>query len=125
MNKNMIIDEINKLNLDKKNFYVLGSASLVLRDIIEYANDIDIAITNDLYKKIKNDLNYLGTNNSSKWYRVNDNIECCIEEISNDKVQINDPFNLIDLRYYYDNYIKDSTREKDILKKEILEKILF
>ena len=127
MDKEKIIKEINKLNLDKTEFWVLGSSSLVLRGITDQANDIDLAITKNLYNElIKNhELIYLGINHESTWYKINDKIECCIEEIDNKKIELAEPFNLIDLKYYYDNFIKESTREKDKKKKELLENILF
>ena len=125
MNKETIIKKINMLDLDKNDFYVLGSASLVLRGIIETANDIDLAITNETYLKNKDKLIYLGDNHNSKWYKINEEIECCVEELSDEKVDSCEPFNLIDLEYYYNNYIKDSNREKDKLKKVLIEKILF
>ncbi len=124
MNKKEIINEINKLNFDKNEFWVLGSSSLVLRDIIEEANDIDLAITNELYKSIvkKYKLTYLGVNHNSKWYRINDVVECCVIEKEN--VEIISPFNLIDLEYYYNTFIKNSIREKDKDKKIKIEKYL-
>ncbi len=125
MNKIEIIEEINKLNLDKNKFWVVGTASLVLRDLIKEANDIDLAITNELYQEIKNNLTYLGTNHNSKWYSINNTIECCIDTLAQDKIEKSDPFNLIDLSYYYNNFIKDSTRKKDLEKKELLHNILF
>ena len=125
MNKETIINKINMLDLDKNDFYVLGSASLVLRGIIETANDIDLAITNETYLKNKDKLIYLGDNHNSKWYKINEEIECCVEELFDEKVDSGEPFNLINLKYYYNNYIKDSNREKDKLKKVLIEKILF
>lgn len=125
MNKIEIIEEINKLNLDKNKFWIVGTASLVLRDLIKEANDIDLAITNELYQEIKNNLTFLGTNHNSKWYSINNTIECCIDTLTQDKVEKSDPFNLIDLSYYYNNFIKDSTRKKDLEKKVLLHNILF
>ena len=125
MNKETIIKKINMLDLDKNDFYVLGSASLVLRGIIETANDIDLAITNETYLKNKSKMIYLGDNHNSKWYKINEEIECCVEELSDENVDSGEPFNLINLKYYYNNYIKDSNREKDKLKKVSIEKILF
>ncbi len=122
VNKEEIIKKINLLNLDKNDFYVLGSASLVLRGILDTANDIDLAITNEAYLKNKNNLVYLGTNHNSKWYKLNEEIECCVEELSDKKVDFNEPFNLINLEYYYNNFIKESTREKDKEKKTLIEK---
>ena len=125
MNKETIIKKINLLNLDKNDFYVLGSASLVLRGIIDTAHDIDLAITNKAYLKNKDNLIYLGVNHNSKWYKINEEIECCVEELIDEKVDFEEPFNLINLEYYYNNFIKESNREKDKFKKILLEKILF
>ena len=125
MNKETIIKKINLLNLDKNDFYVLGSASLVLRGIIDTAHDIDLAITNKAYLKNKDNLIYLGVNHNSKWYKINEEIECCVEDLLDEKVDSSEPFNLINLEYYYNNFIKESNREKDKLKKTLLEKILF
>jgi hypothetical protein len=125
VNKETIIKKINLLNLDKNDFYVLGSASLVLRGIIDTAHDIDLAITNKAYLKNKDNLIYLGVNHNSKWYKINEEIECCVEDLLDEKVDSSEPFNLINLEYYYNNFIKESNREKDKLKRTLLEKILF
>lgn len=125
MNKETIIKKINLLNLDKNDFYVLGSASLVLRGIIDTAHDIDLAITNKAYLKNKDNLIFLGVSHNSKWYKINEEIECCVEDLLDEKVDSSEPFNLINLEYYYNNFIKESNREKDKSKKILLEKILF
>ena len=124
MNKLEIIDELKKLNWNKDEFWVLGSASLVMRDVVEFANDIDLAITEELYNSISNDLIYLGDNHGYKWYKVNDLIECCVDNKTYEKVEDTEPYNLLRLDYYYENFIKNSTREKDTEKKDLLEKIL-
>ena len=54
MDKIKIIEEINKLGLNKANFWVIGSSSLVLRDIIDTANDIDLAMTEEEFLKLEN-----------------------------------------------------------------------
>ncbi len=125
MKKEEIIKEINKVQLDKEKFWVLGSASLVLRDILDDANDIDLAITEEEFNIINNDnIIFLGINNNTKWYRLNDIIEFCIDEKGNDKVDKNEPFNLLNLEYYYNNFLRNSTRPKDEKKKKIIEKMI-
>lgn len=56
MNIIEIKEILNKLALDKNNYCILGSASLVIRGIKETANDIDILITKEEFKKIKDDI---------------------------------------------------------------------
>ena len=101
MTKEEIITELNRLNLDKNEFWILGSASLVLRNIIDQANDIDIAITSKHYNFLtkKYNIEYLGENNNKKWYKLNEIIEFCIDELTPDKVEVLNPYNLLDLNY--------------------------
>lgn len=53
MNKIVIINELNKLNLIYGEYSILGSSSLVLRNIKENANDIDLQITIKAYNDLK------------------------------------------------------------------------
>ena len=57
MNREEILNQLKKYNLDTKNFIIIGSAALVLKGIKEKCNDIDIATTkeynNHLLKNFK------------------------------------------------------------------------
>lgn len=45
MNKEELLKLINSLKIDKEEFWILSSGSLVLREIYEIAHDLDIAVT--------------------------------------------------------------------------------
>ena len=60
----------------------------------------------------------------NSWYKINDNIEFCVDVKTPDKVDEEEPFNLLNLEYYYNNFLKDSDREKDKEKKELIKKYL-
>ena len=124
MNKIEIIAELNKLNINKDLFWVVGSSSLVLRGIIENSNDIDLAMTEECFKTLDITPIYLGDNHNVKWYKYNDVIEFCVDVKTADKVDDLEPFNLLNLKYYYDNFLKDSDREKDKDKKELIRKYI-
>ena len=124
MNKIEIIAELNKLNINKDLFWVVGSSSLVLRGIIENSNDIDLAMTEECFKTLDTTPIYLGDNHNVKWYKYNDVIEFCVDSKTKDKVDDLEPFNLLNLKYYYDNFLKDSDREKDKDKKELIRKYI-
>ena len=124
MNKIDIINEINKLNISKEYFWVVGSSSLVLRDIISEAHDIDLAMTQEGLNSLEIKPTFLGDNHGVSWYKINDNIEFCVDFKTPDKVDEEEPFNLLNLEYYYNNFLKDSDREKDKEKKELIKKYL-
>lgn len=48
MNKQEIIDNLEKYNLDKNEYYILSGASLVLQNLKETTHDIDITVTKKL-----------------------------------------------------------------------------
>lgn len=125
MIKDEIIREIDKLGVERDEFWVVGSASLVLRGLFRSADDIDIAFTKSGFEilKTKYDVVYLG-NNGCDWYKINDIIECCVDEKNIDKVDEFEPYNLLNLNYYYNNFLKDSMREKDRYKREVVRNTL-
>ena len=62
----------------------------------------------------------MGENKSFKWCKISDDIEICLDVRAVDKVEDYEPYNLLDLKYYYDKFLKDSEREKDQIKKIII-----
>ena len=65
MNKDEIINLINKYKLDKTKFIVISGAALTLHEIKKNANDIDIWCGKDYY-------NYLLDNYNCKYERTNE-----------------------------------------------------
>ena len=48
---------MNTLKISKNEFWVLSSGALVLRDIYDKANDLDIAVTDEGLRELKNNYN--------------------------------------------------------------------
>lgn len=115
MNKEELLKLINSLKIDKEEFWILSSGSLVLRKIYEFAHDLDIAVTFKGLEQLKKNYNIIQKEND--WYTVNDKVECvCDGSIKNLKYK---PEKL-DCGYYVQNifeyfeYLNPSSREKDI-----------
>ncbi len=115
MNKEELLKLINSLKIDKEEFWILSSGSLVLREIYEIAHDLDIAVTFKGLEQLKKNYNLIQKENG--WYTVNDKVECvCDGSIKHLKYK---PEKL-DCGYYVQNifeyfeYLNLSSREKDI-----------
>ena len=65
MNKEKIIQILNKYNLDKDEYIVISGACMVLYGIKEITNDIDISVTDKYY-------NYLLNNYDCIFERINE-----------------------------------------------------
>lgn len=122
MNKDELIKLIDSLEIDLEEFWILSSSSLVLRDLFPSANDLDIAVTEKGLNQLKQKYE-LKKSEYTDWYKVNDKVECVLDTKEPHKVEKYGKYNLLSLEEYY-NFLKNSKREKDKIKFEIVKKEL-
>ncbi len=121
MNKEELIKLIESLNIDPEDFVILSSSALVLRDLFETANDLDIAINEKGLKKLIDKFDVVNTHDN--WYKVNEKVECVLDnEIDSIREKVGNYY-LQDLEYYRSFLIK-SDREKDKIRLEVVNKAL-
>jgi len=121
MNKEELLNLMNNLKIDSNEFWVLSSSALVLRDLFPNAGDLDIAVTEEGLKQLKE--NYDLKQKENGWYIVNEKIECVLDQKEDWKIERVGKYNLESLEKYFD-YLKTSTREKDKVKYEIVKEKL-
>lgn len=119
MKKNELVNLIESLGMDKNDFVVLSSGALVLRGIMDSAGDLDISVTSNglEYLKSKYDLKPKGNG----FYQVNDKVECI--EDNNNKKELIDSYYVEDINDYLE-WIKNSNREKDKARIELVEEYI-
>lgn len=109
MKKKELIELIKSLNLNPNDFTVLSSGALVLRGILESANDLDIAVTNEGLNELNQKFDLKEKENS--WYKVNEKVECVLDDMDGIKEKIGDYY-LQEIHNYLE-YLENSSREKD------------
>ena len=109
MKKKELIELIKSLNLNPNDFTVLSSGALVLRGILESANDLDIAVTNEGLNELNQKFDLKEKENS--WYKVNEKVECILDDMDGIKEKIGDYY-LQEIHNYLE-YLENSSREKD------------
>lgn len=115
MNKEEILEKLNKLDLDKDRFIVATGASLVMQDFIDETSDIDLSCDESYYNMINwnKKIGAFGIeikNNSC--FEIGSNIYC-----PNDVILVNG-YKCMNLKKCYE--IKkqlNRNRDKDIIKK--------
>lgn len=110
MNKEELEKLISTLKIEKGEYWILSSASLVLRGIYDSAADLDLAVTEKGLKQLKENYNLVQKENG--WYIVNDKVECVLDTKEPYKIEKFGEYYLQDIYDYY-NFIKNSNREKD------------
>lgn len=121
MNKDEIINLIDSLKLEAEDFIVLSSSGLVLRDLFESAGDLDLAINENGLNKLKENFDVVNTHDN--WYKVNEKVECVLDNNLESKREKVGNYYLQDLEYYRSFLIK-SDREKDKIRLEVINKAL-
>ena len=110
MNKEELEKLISTLKIEKDEYWILSSASLVLRGIYDSAADLDLAVTEKGLKQLKENYNLVQKENG--WYIVNDKVECVLDTKEPYKIEKFGEYYLQDIYDYY-NFIKNSNRERD------------
>lgn len=121
MNKEELEQVISDLGIPKEEFYVLSSGNLLLRGLFKDAGDLDICISQKGLELLKNKFNLKKKENG--FYQVNDKVECVVEDLSKRRYDDFGDYNLQSLEEYYD-FLKNSKREKDKIRLEIVKKEL-
>ena len=98
MNKEQLLDLLKELNLPKNEYYVLSGASLVIRGIRERASDLDLCISSELFKQIKDKYNLTeDKKNEYGFYHINDFLEVVVNEKERFNMEVCELYNLEDL----------------------------
>ena len=121
MNKKELLNLIKTLEIDKNEFWVLSSGNLVLRDLLDNANDLDIAVTEKGLEQLKLQFNLVQKDNG--FYYVNDLVECIVKTKDSSMYDKIGDLQLQNLVVYHD-WLSTSKREKDKIKYEIVTKYL-
>ena len=121
MSKEEVIKLIESLGIDNEEFMILSSSSLVMRDLFESAGDLDIAVTKKGLEQLKAKFDVVNTHDD--WYQVNERCECVLDDHLEDKREKVGNYYLQDLEYYR-NFLVNSSRPKDKIRLEIVNKAL-
>ena len=107
MNKIELLNLLEELNFPKDEYYVLSGASLVLRGIREEANDLDLCISEELFKQIKDKYNLTEEKkNECGFYKINDNLEIVVDKKEDFNMEIGEKYNLENLQTILDFKLK-------------------
>ncbi len=124
MKKEELLELLSTLKIDREEFWILSSSSLVLRGIYPDAGDLDIAVTDKGLEELKHnyDLNF----KERGWFDVSDKIEgVCDGPKERQKYQpeLVDGYYVQNINEYYE-YLCSSEREKDKLRIPLVEEYI-
>lgn len=115
MNKEQILKLLSKLNFPKDEYYVLSGASMVIRGIRKQAKDLDLCISKELFKKIKDKYSLSeDKKNEYGFYHISDLIEVVVNNKEDFNMEVCNPYNLEDLNTILKFKTKRNTQKDQI-----------
>lgn len=115
VNKEQILKLLSKLNFPKDEYYVLSGASMVIRGIRKQAKDLDLCISKELFKKIKDKYSLSeDKKNEYGFYHISDLIEVVVNNKEDFNMDVCNPYNLEDLNTILKFKIKRNTQKDQI-----------
>ena len=115
MNKEQILKLLSKLNFPKDEYYVLSGASMFIRGIRKQAKDLDLCISKELFKKIKDKYSLSeDKKNEYGFYHISDLIEVVVNNKEDFNMEVCNPYNLEDLNTILKFKIKRNTQKDQI-----------
>ena len=81
MNKQEFISLVNSLELPKDEYYILSSGSLAMYNLRDNVGDLDLCVSKELFEQFKSKFGIKESDrNECGFYKVNDLIECVVED---------------------------------------------
>lgn len=121
LQKEEIQKVLENLAIPKEEYWVLSSSALVLRGLFPDAGDVDLAVTEKGLEMLKKQYSLKQKENG--WYIVNENVECVLDTKEDWKIEKYEGYQLESLTKYFE-FLKNSSREKDKIRYEIVKKAL-
>ena len=93
MNKEELLKLLDSLKLPKTEYYILSSGSMLLYGLREKAGDLDLCVSNELFKQLKEKYNLKESDkNECGFYHISEEIEIVPDIKENFKMEYKDGY---------------------------------
>lgn len=99
MNKEELLNLLDSLELPKTEYYILSSGSMLLYGLRELAGDLDLCVSNELFKQLEKKYDLKESDkNECGFYHILKDIEIVPNSKENFKMEYKDGYPVEDLR---------------------------
>ena len=123
-NKRDLLKLVDQLELPKTEYYILSSGSLLLYGLREFAGDLDLCVSNEIFVKLKEKYNLSEKDrNAGGFYHITHDIEIIPKEKKDFNMEIVEGYPVQNLEEIL-MYKQQRNAPKDILDIENIKKYL-
>ena len=123
MNKIEYLKKLDELNLDKNNYCIIASGSMLMHNLRDNCNDIDIRVSKELFQELFDKYNMKQSDRYDYVYELGDIIDVTCRNFNKDNIEFVDGYPVEKLEIQL-NWMLENNRPKDQEKIKILQEYL-
>lgn len=123
MNKIEYLKKLDELNLDKNNYCIIASGSMLMHNLRDNCNDIDIRVSKELFQELLDKYNMKQSDRYDYVYELGDIIDVTCRNFDKDNIEFVDGYPVEKLEIQL-NWMLENNRPKDQEKIKILQEYL-
>ena len=123
MNRIEYLKKLDELNLDKNNYCIIASGSMLMHNLRDNCNDIDIRVSKELFQELFDKYNMKQSDRYDYVYELGDIIDVTCRNFDKDNIEFVDGYPVEKLEIQL-NWMLENNRPKDQEKIKILQEYL-
>ena len=123
MNRIEYLKKLDELNLDKNNYCIIASGSMLMHNLRDNCNDIDIRVSKELFQELLDKYNMKQSDRYDYVYELGDIIDVTCRNFDKDNIEFVDGYPVEKLELQL-NWMLENNRPKDQEKIKILQEYL-
>ena len=112
MNKQEFLNELDKLNLDKKNYCIIASGSMLMHGLCDQCNDIDIKTSKEYFNVLMDKYHMKQSDRYDYVYELGNNVDVNCVNFNPDMIVFIDGYPVEKLEVNL-KWMKENNRPKD------------
>ena len=123
MKKNEYLHKLDSLNLNKNDYCIIASGSMLMHDLCDEVSDIDIKVTEELFQILLDKYHMKQSTRYDYVYELNNEIDVNCRNFNRDNIEFIDGYPVEKLEVQL-KWMLDNNRPKDQEKIKIVENYL-
>ncbi len=123
MNRIEYLKKLDELNLDKNNYCIIASGSMLMHNLRDNCNDIDIRVSKELFQELLDKYNMKQSDRYDYVFELGDIIDVTCRNFDKDNIEFVDGYPVEKLELQL-NWMLKNNRPKDQEKIKILQEYL-
>ena len=123
MNKELYLNKLNELKLDKSKYCIISGGAMLMHGLKDKTNDIDLYILPEYFEELKNRFEFKQSPKHPQLFELGEDIEMKVKDFSSDDIEFVEGYPVFKLELELEWKLRHN-REKDQESIQIIQNYL-